>query len=161
MRKINRIKHLQTLIKYENYRYSAKDEYLKLKEDRLFVLGLAIYWGEGNKTECGRIAFVNSDVRMLKVMIRFYREVLNIPEDKLRAEIFIYNDINEKKALDFWAKSLNLDKRQFIKTQVLPSKSGITKHKVINGMCDIYYSSVEDNIKMKQWIDLLATEMRA
>ena len=78
----------------------------------------------------------------------------------MRAAVFIYSDIDESAALNYWSNEIRLPRDQFIKTQILPSRSILTKRKVTNGICNIYYSSVEFSIKMKEWIKLLANEMR-
>ncbi len=160
LRKINALKHANALRRYEKYRKEARLEYDILKKDKLFLTGLSIYWGEGEKTDSGRVSLVNSDERMLKVIIKFYRKTLKIPEVKLRAALFIYGDINEKNALRFWSKNLKISENNFIKTQILPSRSKLTQHKVTNGMCNIYFSNTELSVKIRTWIDMLAKEMR-
>jgi transposase len=112
--KINALRHFNALRRHEEYRKKARLEYVKLKQNKLFLTGLSIYWGEGEKTDSGRVSLVNSDERMLKVIINFYRKALKIPEEKLRAALFIYNDIDEKKALKYWSKSLKISKNNFV-----------------------------------------------
>lgn len=158
--KMNEINHLNALKRYDQYKSEARLEFNKLKNNKLFLTGLAIYWGEGEKTNNGRVSVVNSDNKMLEVIISFYRNVLKIPEEKLRAAMFIYKDINEERALNYWSKVLQINKKSFIKTQILPSKSKLTKTRVINGMCCVYFSNKEKSIKIREWIKLLAEEMR-
>lgn len=158
--KINALRHTDALKRHEGYRVKARLEYKKLKQNKLFLAGLSIYWGEGDKTDIGRVSLVNSDVRMLKVAINFYRKVLKVPEEKLRAALFIYDDIKEKTAINYWSRELEINKKNFIKTQVLPSRSKLTKSKVPNGMCCIYFSNKEISIKIREWIDMLASDMR-
>lgn len=158
--KLNALKHLSTLKRHDEYKKKARLEYDKLKHNKLFLAGLSIYWGEGEKTNSGRVSLVNSDDRMLKVVINFYRKTLKIPEDKLRAALFIYKDIDENKAIKYWSKILNVNKKNFVKTQILPSRSKLTQNKVSNGMCNIYFSNTETNVKIREWISLLANDMR-
>ena len=156
---INRGKRLLTLARHNRYRQEASGEYKKLKTNPLFLTGLSIYWGEGDKSENGRVAVVNTDAGMLEVVVKFYTQVLKVPESKLRAAVFIYKDINENSALEYWSIKTKIPKAQFIKTQVLPSKN-LVKRKVVNGICNVYFSSTELNIKINEWIRLLASEMR-
>ncbi len=158
--KFSHLRHLATLEKYKKYRIQALKEYNRLKSKKLFLVGIAVYWAEGEKLEKGRVALINSDVNMIKLVADFYRYILKIPEEKLRAALFIYEDINEQEAIEYWSSNINLNKKQFIKTQVLPSRSTRTKTKLRYGMCNIYFSSVEVNIKMKEWIDILAKDLR-
>lgn len=158
--KFSKLRHLEKVKRYKIYRVEAAKDFDRLKSNRLFLVGVAIYWGEGDKTYKGKVAVINSDVNLLKLIASFYRKILNIPEEKIRAGLFIYEDIDEEKAIEFWSSKLGLNKDQFIKTQVLPSRSRRTKNKVQYGMCNVYFSSVEINIKMKEWIKILAKYMR-
>ncbi|MFZ6035189.1 MAG: hypothetical protein ACOYUB_03525 [Patescibacteria group bacterium] len=158
--KVNAFKHSIALKRHESYRKEAQLEFIKLRKNKLFLTGLAIYWGEGEKTESGRVSVVNSDTEMLKVMINFYRKILKIQEEKLRAALFIYKDIKEKDAIAFWAKALKISTNSFIKTQILPSRSKLTKSRVAYGMCNIYFSNTKINVKIREWVSLLAKEMR-
>lgn len=158
--RINRLRKLETIKRHNYYRQQAGKEYQKLKANPLFIAGLSIYWGEGEKIEKGRVAVINTDTEMLQVIVNFYRRILNVPEEKLRAAIFIYKDTSEKKALKYWSEKVGISKKRFIKTQVLPSRSTLTKNKVLKGMCNVYFCSTETNIKINEWIRLLASDMR-
>lgn len=155
-----KLRHKETLKRYESYKSEAVKDFNRLKSNQLFLIGVAIYWGEGDKTNKGKVGVINSDVNLLKLIAGFYRKILKIPEEKLRAGLFIYEDIDKEKAIEYWSSKLDLNKEQFIKTQVLPSRSHRTKSKVEYGMCNIYFSSIEINIKMKEWIKVLARYMR-
>ena len=158
--KINALKHIEALKRHNDYRKAARVEYFRLKQNKLFLTGISIYWGEGEKTNSGRVSLVNSDERMLKVMINFYRKILKVPEEKLRGALFIYDDIKEKTALDYWSRALRINKKNFVKTQILPSRSKLTHNKVVNGMCNIYFSNTETNVKIREGISMIASDMR-
>jgi len=157
---LNRLKRLDTLKKYDFYRQEAAREYNVLKTNPLFLIGISIYWGEGEKTENGRLGLINSDDEMIEVATRFFREVLEIPEEKLRAAIFLYLDNNKEKCLKYWANKTGLSEKQFNKTQLLPSRRKMTQRRIRNGICKVYFTDVKMNIKIKEWIRLLALEMR-
>lgn len=158
--KINKSRKLQTLRRHNQYREQASQEFEKLKSNPLFLTGLSIYWGEGEKAERGRVAVINTDANLLKVVVNFYRKVLRIPNSKLRAAMFLYKDHNQKDILRFWSRKIKIPTNQFIKTQTLPSRSRLTKRKSKNGMCNVYFSSTEMNVKIRHWIKLLSIEMR-
>lgn len=93
-------------------------------------------------------------------MAMFYRKILRVPESKLRCELFIYDDINEEAAIDYWSKKVKIPKERFIKTQVLKSRSRHTKSKLKWGSCNIYFSSTEMRIKIDEWLSLLKEDLR-
>lgn len=157
---LNKIRLEHKIIRDEKYRQEARAMYEENKDNPLFIMGVSLYWGEGEKVNKGRVSIINTDPGLLQVEINFFRKILKIPEPKLRAAVFIYSDIDENTALDYWSSEIRLPRSQFIKTQILPSRSRLTKRKITNGICNIYFSSVEYSIKMKEWIKLLANEMR-
>ena len=79
------------------------------------------YTGERSKVRKSTITlnFSNSDPLMVTVYMRFIREILKIPEEKIRAGIHIYPSISENEARKFWAKTTKLpEDRFYIITQV-------------------------------------------
>src|SRR3989344_4841129 len=77
------------------YIKDAKDQYLTLKSNPLFIAGLCLYWGEGRKSNSGLVSVINTDENIMRIMMRFYIEVLKVPISKLRGALFIYSDIDE------------------------------------------------------------------
>lgn len=152
------LKKAQKWQRYEEYRKEAQVEYATLKQDHLFIIGVAIYWGEGEKTDNGRVSVINTNTHMLQIMVRFYRRVLKVPPQKLRAALYVYADIDKNKTLQYWSEKLNIPSSQFIKTQQLPSRSRLTKRKIKYGICNVYFSSTQMNIKIQEWIKELGDE---
>jgi len=89
----------------------------------LMFLGTALFWGEGSKTS-SRLLFVNSDVQMMKVIIKFLQEVMGISKDRLRATVQI-NEVHKpriKKVLKFWSNELDIPSDQFNKPYYIKIK---------------------------------------
>ncbi len=157
---MNTAKHQKTKVRHEGYREQAKKEYNQLRTDPLFVAGLSIYWGEGDKADNGRVSVINTDTAMLQLVVRFYREIFKISEKKLRAGMFLYKDLNEQRMLNHWSSALKISKRQFVKTQILTSRSILTKRKSKFGICSVYFSDTKIQVIMYEWIRLFSEEMR-
>lgn len=163
--KLNLIKAIQVItdnknIRYDSFRKEAIEDYIRFKNDPLFSFGLGLYWGEGDKKSGNIVAVTNSDPNILVITAKFYRKYLHLDESKLRISLFIYKDINEKFAINFWSKLLHVPKRQFIKVKVLESRSKLTKTKLKYGICTLYFSNTEFHIKIREWIRLLSLDMR-
>ena len=139
---------------------NAREEFNFLIKNPLFIAGLALYWGEGNKTFNGRVSAINAEVGLLQIIVRFYKEILQVDEEKIRAEMFIYGDQEEEVIKQYWSDNLRIAKNQFIKTQVLSSRSNLTKRKVPYGMCSVYFSNTAMSIKIREWFKLFAMYMR-
>lgn len=154
------MKKEQKIIRYANYCKEARDEYAYLKNNRLFLIGLSLYWGEGDKIENGRVSVINTDEKMLQIIHEFYKNILKIPEDKIRAALFLYKDIDISSCFQHWVSALQISKENFIKTQILPSRSTLTKRKTFYGMCSLYFSDTKTSIKLKEWIKLMFEDLR-
>src|ERR1035437_8566568 len=70
----------------------ARAEFVSLKINPLFLVGITAYWGEGNKASGSRVSLANTDPNLIEIGVRFYRECLKIPDDALRVELFVYKD---------------------------------------------------------------------
>lgn len=108
----NREKRLRAILLAEK---EASLQIKAIKNGELFYLGLGIYWGEGVKSTSGQTSIINSDVRILKVMIRWFDLCFNIPPSTLRPYVYISNHhkMREKIIMNYWASALGLHLSQF------------------------------------------------
>ena len=107
----------------ENSRSIGNTEIGTLSKRELLLVATALYWGEGTKIENKKgqqqIVFTNSDPFMIQVFLRFLREIWNVKEEKIRAGIHIYPNINPQEARGYWSNITNLPiDRFYIVTQV-------------------------------------------
>lgn len=147
-------------LRHERYTLEAKEQFKKFKNDPIFVGGVCLYWGEGEKTNSGRVSLINTDPEMLKVVVYFYRKYLDIANSSLRVGLFIYEDHLEEEIKGFWSKLLEIPVDQFIKTQYLKSRSRLTTRRSKYGICSLYFSSTEQSVKIREWIRLLQEYFR-
>ena len=155
---MNKSKTLKKEGRYDTYQQEAVFQYRKIKRNPLFIAGISIYWGEGEKFNTGRVSVINTDTEMMQVMIAFYRKILKVPESKIRAGLFVYEDLDPTRVQSHWASLLQLSQNQFIKTHILPGKRKPGKKRSVWGMCNIYVCSTELKIKMMRWIKTFALE---
>ena len=104
--KSNLIKSLKIIkakkyIRYAKFRKQALSEYIKYRNDPLFIFGLGLYWGEGDKKSVYSVAITNSDSDILYVSAKFFRKYLCINENNFRIRLFIYEVINLEFAINF------------------------------------------------------------
>jgi len=113
-------------------RTAAKREIKKLSLEHLKLIGTALYWAEGYKRAKVRngkertshaIRFVNSDPEMIALFMSFLKEIMGIPEERIRLSMRLYPHINEGEAQRYWMKSSGLAKENFNKTTNLVSIS--------------------------------------
>lgn len=83
----------------------------------LLMLGLGVYIGEGSKS-AGITRIINSDPKIIRVTLRWFKEVFGLADENFRIRIHLYPDNNIDETLHFWSKELNIPLNQFHKCQV-------------------------------------------
>ncbi len=103
----------------------------KISKNELLLVGTALYWGEGTTREKSRgyqrISFSNSDPDMVKIFMRYLREILEVSDEKMRPYVHIHKNIKPNIAIKFWSEIAELPKKSFY-TYDAVSKSGKFKH---------------------------------
>ena len=142
---------------YSTAEQEAVQEFKQFKWFPLFIAGMCIFWGEGDKISRHIIRIANVDPRLVKIFITFLKKVCGIPEKKIRAYVLLYPDLNEKGCLDYWVKQTGLRLENFTKCIII---SGRHKTKKLSyGVCNINVSSTYLNRKINTWLNLLAKEL--
>jgi len=130
-----------------NERLSAEDKKLKMA-------GTFLYWAEGAKANgknCS-VDFANSNPEMIKIFVRFLREICGVDETRLRVFLYCYADQDIENIKDYWYKLTNIPKSQFSKPYVrsdfLAEKSG----KMQYGLAHIRYADKKLLYQIDNWI---------
>ena len=110
-------KHNQKVNSIKEMKRIAKKELGKLTKRDLWLLGIGLYLGEGTKLqECAQIA--NSDPEIIKLIIKWLREICGLDTENFTIAIHTYPDNNIKDTINFWSKTTGIPKKQFSKTQI-------------------------------------------
>lgn len=128
----------------------AKKELPSLISNPLFLLGLSLYWAEGNKaTE--QIQFSNSDPRLIKIMMRWFRKICKVPEEKLKIHIYIHEVYQNENCENFWSEITGIPVSKFGKTTYKPSPHKVKKNLDYKGLCRIDICNVVLFRKIMGW----------
>jgi len=125
-----------------------------LSKRERFLVGIALYAGEGAKKD-GDISFANSDPRMIKFMISWFREFMEIDETRIRGAMWLHEGLSERKAKKFWSDLTGIPINHFHKTYIAKNKKGskkIRKHLHKHGIFSIRYASTEWHRRLQGWI---------
>lgn len=119
-----------------------------------FVAGIALYLGDGVKSD-REIGFSNSNPRIIRFMMRWFREFCQIPKEKFRGAIWIHENLDELKARKYWSKITQIPLSQFQKSYIAKNKTKSRKirkqlHKY--GVFAVRVSSAEIQRKILGWI---------
>ena len=130
-------KHQKSITKYyENkkkarLKHKKKLEKLGYKEVQninrrdLFMVGISLYWGEGYKKGNNELGFTNSDPEMIKIIIKFFKEIYAVkPKDFiLRISINEIHRDRDKELIKYWSKITKISQNQFTKTSFIKIKN--------------------------------------
>lgn len=135
-RKKQRLNRLKIVLDCQN------KELLPLSKKELFIAGLFLYWGEGEKTR-GRLSISNTDPKVIKFSLYWMVHVLDIPISKIRVQLHLYKDMDIKESVDFWSNSLSIPMDQFYKPYIKKTnRVGLTYKNFGHGTCKLYIGSV-------------------
>ena len=109
--KANYLKRRKEIIKIQK---KAAKEIRSPSPYELKIAGAALYWGEGNKSQ--GLAFSNSDPELVKFMMKWFREICQVPNKKIRACLYLHTGQNEKKMKKYWSRITSVPLNQFNKT---------------------------------------------
>lgn len=99
-------------------------ESLSGDEQELFYLAIALYIGEGKKRDREQVSLSNTEPRVIKVFLRFLREICHVDEKKIWAWINIFDDSNLRRAQEYWEDVTGLTSSQFYKPVVRARRGG-------------------------------------
>jgi predicted transcriptional regulator len=106
---------------------SAKASVDSISTRELLLIGTALYWGEGGKTNQGAARIANTDPNVMRLMMRFFREIYSVPEEKFRGHVHTFSHLNAKEAEEYWSGISGIPLTQFYKTYSKPSKASLGK----------------------------------
>jgi hypothetical protein len=157
MLELNRVRGKNLERAYKTALTEAREEFEHLKYNPLFISGLMLYWGEGDKVTKYATRFINTDPDMVRLYVFFLQKACKVPTKKIRASLLIYPDLDNDKCLKFWSKISGIALEQFIKSSVIQGRHQTKR--VGHGMCTVYVSSTYFKVKMNEWISLMAKEL--
>lgn len=128
----------------------ARNEVPQLIKNPLFLAGLMLYWAEGGKTE-EKVKFSNSDSSMIKLMMRWFREICHIPEHKFRITLYLHTLHVRKDARNFWSNITGIPPSQFTKDMIKSTIYSQRTNKLYEGTCRIAIHSVDLFRKITGW----------
>lgn len=132
----------------------TKTEFEKLKDDPFFVLGVILYWAEGTK-KFTEFQFINSDPKMIKIMVRWIEKYMGFKKESLKIRLFIHQSYADEKCEEFCADILGIPSDTLYKTIYKQTPHDVKKPTKYKGCLRIGISEIENLRKMLAWQRLL------
>jgi len=110
-----------------------------------------LYWAEGT-LKGTTVDFVNSDPQMVKVFLRFLREVCGVDNSRLRIYLYAYayQDLNKLKS--YWSSLTGVPLSQFTKPYVRIGNVNTCGRKLLYGLVHVRYNDKKLLENIKIWI---------
>lgn len=111
-----------------------------------------LYWAESDKSERGySVKFSNSDPNMIIFIMRWFRKICKVPEEKFRIALHIHELYCKKDVENYWSKITNIPLAQFHKTSIKPTSLKHRKNRLYTDTCAIRISNIDLLRKIKGW----------
>ena len=110
--------------KMQNYFEEAKKEIPSIRDRELLMVGLGLYWGEGGKTNSG-VRMYNSNPLIIQFIMRWFREIFNVPNERFYMNITINNLHKERlnEVINYWSCITGVSVKQFRKPTLIKTKN--------------------------------------
>jgi len=132
---------------------NAMNEIKKISDENLKYLGIALYWGEGAKTQRCRVELANSDPHLIKVMVLFLIRVCKVPHDRLHGHLFLHPHLDVKGAERYWSQVSGIPLNRFQKTTQAHNKASKGKKDSLpNGTFTVGVYDTKLFLKIMGWI---------
>jgi len=130
---------------YQEVYKKQQKKLANLSKDSFFTAGLMLYLGEGDKKNRNRISLANTDPFIINFFIKWLDDFLNIPKERIRAQIHLYENMDVNKEINFWTKKTGFKKNQFYKPSIrkLQKSSFSYKESYRHGTCSLYICDTE------------------
>ncbi|MBI2121045.1 MAG: hypothetical protein HYT94_05485 [Parcubacteria group bacterium] len=157
LRELNDIrgKHLEHV--YREAVAEAAEEYQKLKYHPLFIAGIMLYWGEGDKVTKYFVRITNTDPAIIKIFANFLFEICGIKKEKIACSLLLYPDLIENDCKKYWISNSGLEGLKFHKSQVIKGKHKTNRLRY--GVCTLTINSSYFKKKIVTWTQLLSQEL--
>ena len=127
---------------------------LNKNDKQLKLIGVAIYWAEGYKSEkavCVDLA--NSDPDMIRVFMKFLRNVCGIDEKKLRVLLYCHDQQKIPELIAYWSRLTKISPKFFTKPYV-PKRSSSSNHREMSyGLIHVRYYDKKLLQLLLSWIE--------
>ena len=128
----------------------ARDSFIANMSDQLFVSGLSLYWGEGDKRTRHQVRLTNTDPALVKIFLKFLLKYSELPLERVWVSLIRYPDTTSEGCEMYWQDQLGLGAEHFQKTVEIQGRG--TERRSAYGICVVGISSSVLKVKMLTWI---------
>jgi hypothetical protein len=127
-------------------------DHLTMEEQGLKIAGSMLYWAEGTFNGA-TVDFANSNPEMIKVFLRFLREICGIDDSRLRVYLYAYSYCNLDDLKLYWHRATNIPLDQFTKPYIREGNPNLGGRKLTYGVVHIRYNGKRLLLTIRKWVD--------
>lgn len=142
---------LKRLRRSSSYYVNQKNTWVPLTEREIFIAGLFLYLGEGNKASPNSIGITNTDPSVVKFSLYWITKALKIPKNKIRIQLHLYSDMVIEDEIEFWLTQLKMKRSSLVKPYIKKSnRTEIDQKGWGHGTCGlvVHNTVLKENILM-------------
>lgn len=147
-RKTMRLKRLR---RNSQYYIDQVSQWVPLSEREIYIAGLFLYLGEGNKASPNTIGITNTDPSVVKFALYWITKSLKIPKSKIRIQLHLYSDMVVEDEIHFWLSQLKMKRSCLVKPYIKKShRTEIDQKGWGHGTCAlaVHNTVLKENIMM-------------
>lgn len=132
---------------------------LDIAGEQLKVAGIMLYWAEGAR-KGSTVDFANSDPRMVRIFLKFLRDICGVKEERLRVYLYAYSYSKIDEIKEYWHKLTGIPLSRFTKPYIRTGHANVSKRKLPYGLVHIRYNDTKLLEKIGGWINEYIEELR-
>ncbi len=125
---------------------------LNISEQKLKIAGTMLYWAEGT-LKGGTVDFANSSPQMIKIFLKFLRQICGVNEERLRIYLYTYSYHNLEELKKYWHTITEVSLSQFTKPYIRRGNLNLSNRKLPYGLIHVRYNDKRLLETIKFWID--------
>jgi hypothetical protein len=110
-----------------------------LSDDAFLAAGVALYAGEGSKTD-GAVKFANTDPAMVTIFCAWFRRYFSIDERRPRVRVYLHEGLDLDAAEAHWSRVTGVPREQFGKAYRAKADPSIRRNKHEFGCVYVSYA---------------------
>ena len=122
LQKMHEARNIILQKKYEQVEIDAETEFEIYKNNTLFMAGLMLYAGEGDKLDKSSIRLANIDFNIHKTFLKFCEKFLKVEKNSVKFATLLYPDLDVNQCRKKWSEELKIPEVNFYKTQIIQGK---------------------------------------
>lgn len=147
-KKENKKKKIERIFQLCNKEFSG------LSKNVLFLLGIVLYWAEGNK-KTPMFQFTNSDPHAVRLMLNWLTGIAKIPKEKIKIRLYIHKVYSHENCERYWSGVTKIPVNKFQKTIYKPTIHKRKKNPEYKGCIQLRVLESKFYWKTMGWIKAL------